>query len=167
MTQVRLPAILTLLAASARADAPLPPPEAIEQCSANGAHCATADPVANRIDVYRKGTPGTPLWSVPGWARVFHVSDSGRHLVTCFGGVNLLPLDYKRDEPMLTFYDRGRLVRSVTLAELVPDLTKLRRTVSHYEWGRCVGFDGPATYSVETVDRGLLRFDATTGQLAK
>ena len=117
--------------------------------------------------MYRKGSEKAPLWSVKGWARAFDVADSGDHLVTCFGGLNLLPLDYKSDWTMLSFHERGRLVRQVSLGELVPYPSKLRRTASHYEWGRCVGFEGARKYSVETVDRGTLLFDVTTGQLAR
>lgn len=117
--------------------------------------------------MYRKDTADRALWTVKGWQRVFDVADSGHHLVACFSGMNLLPLDYRKDWAMLTFCDRGRLVRRVTLGELVPDLSRLQRTASHYQWGRCVGFDGPGTHVVETVDRGVIRFDVATGQLTK
>ena len=88
-------------------------------------------------------------------------------LVTCFRGNEPSTSRLQAGLTLLTFYDRGRLVRRVSLGEGVPDLAKLRRTASHYEWGHCVGFDGPRTYSVETVDRGAIRFDVATGQLTK
>lgn len=156
-----------LLAAVVAADAPLPPPAPVVRCSKNGVYCGKADPKADSIVVYRKDAPEKVLWSVAGWQRAFDVSDSGDSLVACYSGMNLLPLDYEPEWTMLSFYERGRLVRKVSLAELVPDRSKLRRTVSHYEWGRCRGFDGPRSYAVETVDRGLLRFDAATGQPAR
>ena len=36
---------------------------------------------------------------------------------------------------------------------------------SHYQWGQCVGFDAKGRYQVRTADRGLLHFDAGTGNL--
>jgi hypothetical protein len=162
-----LPWLFLVSTTVAMADAPLRPPSVIVRCSTNGLYCARAEPEADRIVVYRKDASQVPLWTVKGWARAFDVADSGTHLVTCYGGLSLLPLDYRRDWTMLSFYDRGRLVRRVSLGELVPDLSKLRRTASHYEWGRCEGFDGAGKYSVETVDRGALRFDVTTGELVR
>jgi hypothetical protein len=158
---------LALVSATVAADAPLPPPAVTTRCSNNGRYCAKADPSADTIVVYEKDNPSAQRWSLKGWERVFDVADSGEHLVTCYGGMNLLPLDYKPDGQMLAFYEHGRLVRKVSVAELVPDATKLRRTASHYEWGRCLGFEGSRTYRVETVDRGVLRFDVTTGLLVR
>ena len=51
-------------------------------------------------------------------------------------------------------------MRKWSLGELVPDLTKLQRTVSHYYWGSFVGFDATGAFRVKTVDRGILRFNA-------
>jgi hypothetical protein len=155
--------ILVLAAATAMADEPLAPASVITRCSPSGRYCATADPKLETVVVYEKGQATAPRWSLKGWQRVFDVADSGEHLVTCYSGMNLLPLDYKPEWNMLAFYERGKLIRTVSVAELIPDLTKLRRTASHYEWGQCMGFDGPNRYRVTTVDRGLLHFDVTTG----
>ena len=40
---------------------------------------------------------------------------------------------------MLTFWKDGKLVRTVTVDELIPDKKILRRTVSHYSWGSISG----------------------------
>ena len=148
------------------ADAPLPPPSEITRCSPGKKFCAVAEPKRNAVVVYRAEDRRTELWAIDQWQRSFDVSDDG-HLVVCYSGLNLLPVDYKPDWIMLKFYERGRLVREWTLRELVPDLSKLQRTASHYRWGQCRGFGSGGLYEVETVDRGNLRFDVRTGSLAR
>jgi hypothetical protein len=161
-----LVAILVLLSPSLTiADTPLPPPALVTRCSANRNHCATADPQADTLTVYEmRGTVRLdPVWSLKGWERDFYLANGGDDMVVCFSGLNLLPLDYKPDWPMLKFYHRGTLVRRVLLRDLILDRSKLQRTVSHYYWGRCRGFGSEGRYEVETVDRGVLRFNVRTG----
>jgi hypothetical protein len=115
--------------------------------------------------VYEGSDRKQERWSVSGWERSFDIADDGDHLVVCYSGLNLLPLDYKPEWTMLRFYRRRELVREWTLRELVPNLAALRRTVSHYHWGACQGFQADGSYQVVTVDRGKLLFDVTTGRL--
>jgi hypothetical protein len=53
------------------------------------------------------------------------------------------------------------------LNELVLDLTTLRRTESHWEWGHYGGVEHGRFYRVHTNDRGALLFDMASGQLVK
>ena len=154
------------LAVAALADAPLPPPAEITRWSPNRRYCAVADPKRDAVVVYGVANgQRTELWAVTPWQRSFDLADDGRHLAVCYSGLNLLPLDYKPEWTMLQFYDQARLVRKWSLRELVPDLGKLTRTASHYQWGQCVGFAADGQYQVRTADRGLLHFDAGTGTL--
>lgn len=117
--------------------------------------------------IYELPPSGEPQkrWSMPGWFRVAHLSNDGSHFVTAYDGANLLALEDRKPETiMLSFYDRGRLVRHVTLGELVPDLTHLKRTESHFAWGHVDGFNAKGFYTVETVDSKTIVFDATTGK---
>jgi hypothetical protein len=156
------------VAVAALADEPLSPPSEVTRCSPNGRYCAVADPRRDAVAIYSVvGGQRTELWAVTPWPRSFDVADDGNHLVICYIGLNLLPLDYQTEDEMLQFYDQGKLVRRWSLRELVPDLGKLKRTASHYEWGNCVGFAADGRYEVRTVDRGLLRFDMGTGRLVK
>ena len=162
---VVLVAVFVGLAARVHPDAPLPPPEIIERCS--GRYCAAADPKANVV-VVRQGTiseRGNELWHVDGWERYFEVSNDGEYLVACYGGGNLLPLKYDAAWPMIRVYRRGKLVRALPLSEVVRDLSKLKRTVSHYDWGSCIGFASDQQYEIETADRGRLRFTLPSGAL--
>jgi hypothetical protein len=159
-------AFLVGVAAGAAADAPLRPPSEEMRWSPNRRFAAVSDPKRDAVTVYRvENGQRTELWSVKPWQRSFDVADDGEHLVACYSGLNLLPVDYRPDETMLQFYARGREVRKWSLQELVPDRGKLRRTASHYHWGMCKGFDAISAYQVETVDRGALRFDIGTGAL--
>ena len=159
--------ILLLAATAATADAPLPPPALVTRCSVDKRHCATADPRADSLTVHEMsdGKRGKRLWSLKGWEREFELANGGEDLVVCYSGMNLLPVDYSPEWPMLKFYHRGELVRQVLLRDLILDVSKLKRTVSHYHWGQCMGFGSGGTFEVETVDRGLLRFSLRTGLL--
>lgn len=151
----------------ARADAPLPPPMKHELCSSSGRFCAVSDPATMETTIYSLAPDGSRQehWVMPGWFRVLYVADDGEHVVTGYNGVNLLPIDYDPEEVLVSFYDRGRLLRSLTLRALVPDLSKLQRTISHVYWGHYLGFDADGYFVVELVDGRTMRFDVTTGEV--
>src|SRR3954468_22555539 len=128
-----------LAAASALADAPLPPPSVVSVCSADQAFCAISDPAANMTAV-RAGRNGSTLWQIPGWHRYLYLSHSGESLVVEFDGGNLLPADASPQSAMLQFYVKGNLVRTVLLREWFPDPSHIQKTVSHLYWGDVEGF---------------------------
>jgi hypothetical protein len=163
-------AIAGILVFVARAfgDAPLSSPSQVQRWSPNRRYVAVADPKKNVITVYHaEGSTRKELWSREGWERAFDVADDGEHLVACYSGLNLLPLNYETNLTMLSFCKCGVVFRTWSVGELIPDLSKLQRTVSHYRWGHCVGFDSTGLYEVQTVDRGRLRFDIRTGEMVK
>jgi hypothetical protein len=177
---------LLVLGATARpaaADEPLEPPVTRKLTSGNRSCWAVTDAKRKVTTAYRAAGKAKPsgdgaagskqtkgkdveIWQIPGWYRVAALSRDCAYLVTGYDGVNLLPVGFDRGTVMLTFYKNGKLLREVRLAELVPDLSKLRRTVSHVEWGRYIGVEKDHYYRVDTNDRGALLFDMTTGQLA-
>lgn len=74
--------------------------------------------------LYRNDGSREPLWVID-WHAAVEVDDDGRHLVRRgpWGG------------PMaVAFYDRGELLRSYDVTELVSDMDKLSYSVSHYIW---------------------------------
>jgi hypothetical protein len=148
-----------------KADAPLPPPEIRTVCSRNGFFCARMDPDLSLTTVFRRRAGGVtePLWSMPGWFREASLSNDGQYLVAGYDGGNLLPLDVRKDQVMLSFFDRGRLIRQVRLNDLVPDVSKLTRTVSHYHWGRFHGLNSEGHLVVELADKQWVLFDPRTG----
>ena len=148
------------------ADTPLPPPEKKEVWSSNKQFCAVMDPRKMTTTVYHLRGLGRREkdWAMYGWFRVASLADDGEHLIVGHAGMNLLPLDIRQDDVMLYFFKEGKLINSVTLGELVERKSSLKRTASHYYWGRCVGLDRRGNYVVETVENRTLVFDVTTGK---
>lgn len=131
-----LAAALLLAAPCVRADAPLPPPGKVVECSISGDVCAESNPATNRTVVRRKG--GQPLWSIGGWHRQFFVSNDGESLVVAHDGLGLVPVDSDLRLEVLRFYAKGKLVRTVRLGDLYADRSELVRTVSHLAWTNAI-----------------------------
>lgn len=164
-----LPVLLLLLGLMARtlaADEPLPAPDYRAVCSQNGFFCALMDPGKKVTTVVRRHAGGISenLWSMPGWFRVAYLSNDGEYLVTGYDGVNLLPLNYRKDQVMLSFYDRGRLIRQVRLNEMITDFSKLEKSASHYQWGNTLGLNESDHLTVELPDKKWMMFDVRTGR---
>ena len=154
------------LAEMCHADSPLPPPERKTIWSANKRFFAVMEPDKQITTVFRT-TPAQPaekVWSMYGWFRVAALTDDGEHLVTGYDGMDLVPLDYDKQQVMLYFFKRGELLNHVTLDQIIRDKSRLRRTVSHYAWGRFVGLDESGRYVIETVEGRRIGFDAATGK---
>jgi hypothetical protein len=148
------------------ADSPLPPPEVKEVWSPNKKFCAVMNPTPMTTTVFRVEDDGkrTKSWAMQGWFRVANLTDDGEHLVVGNGGINLLPLNVTKNEAMIEFFKRGKLISTVTLGELLKDQSNLQRTVSHYAWGNYLGLDEKGHYIVETVEGRKLAFDVPTGK---
>lgn len=170
MRRALLLALLAALLVTARAsvglaDAPLPPPELKTLWSASRAWCAVMEPRAGITTVYRveAGDRRTVSWAMMGWHRVAWLSDDGVHLVVGHPGVNLLPTDARESDVLLYFVERGALVGTVRLGEVVP-LVALKRTASHLLWGSYEGLDAQGRLVLRTVQERVLRFDPSTGR---
>ncbi|MGH2360563.1 MAG: hypothetical protein ACRDGM_08485 [bacterium] len=150
------------------ADEPLPAPQTYTIYSNNKRFQAVLDAQRLVTTIYRvaisKGEPAAKLWEMPGWFRVAALADDGEHLVTGYDGGNLLRMHDTDDETMLTFYRKGSPIRRVPLREIIPDRKVLRRTVSHYLWGSCRGFDAKGRFLVQTVDGREIAYDPMTGR---
>lgn len=156
------------LSALSLADTPLPPPKDYTVYSPQKAFCAEVG-VESGIRVYSfaDGRKQSELWSMKGWYRNIWLADDGKHLVIGYDGMNLIPVDYTADMVMITFVREGTVIREVKLKNLITDFRKLVRTVSHYYWGSFDGFDKSGNFAVTTVENKTVRFDITTGELAK
>ena len=166
---LRIPAFLFLVILfplTVLGDEPLAAPSLKTECSPSGDICAEMDPERGTTVFRQADGNHAVLWKMPGWFRVAFVADDGKHLVTGYDGSNLLA---RRDpnETMLDFWNEGRLLRSVSLKELLPDLNRLEQTVSHWYWGYYVGFDPNGQFVVETVDGKRHLYDVSTGDKAR
>ena len=155
---------LLLFPSAFHADEPLAPPKDYAVRSRNGRFEArvTVSPAETRV--YQLVSPNKLLWHKPGFHRHVFLSDDGRHLVAGYDGYNLIPQNYSPDLVLITFFDRSKTIRRVTLSEIVPDLSRLRRTVSHYAWGGFGKIEKSGQFVVTTVDNRILRFDPATGK---
>lgn len=153
---------------SLRADLPLPPPQDYQVRSANGQYVAkvTVAPPMTTVYAMQEGKE-TQAWSMVGFYRQVFLADDGQHLVIGYNGYNLISTNYSPDMVMVTFVEQGRILRQATLRELLPDLSKLQRTVSHYHWGHTPGINNRGEFVVETVDYRELHFDVRTGNLLR
>jgi hypothetical protein len=102
-----------------------------------------------------------------GWHDNSFLSDDGEYLTVGYVGDNLLDRDFTASLPMLQFYRRGKLIRSVSLGEIIENMKSLRRTASHYAWGYFRGHTALHDVAVDTIEGRRLTFDVTTGVLTK
>lgn len=135
--------------------------------SPDGRFVAELDPSRMETAVYRIDAAGARHyeWSMPGWFARAALANGGRHFVVASDEGGIVRANWHPGDVVLRFYDRGILVRALTLAELVPDPREMIRLETHFYWGRTCGFDASGRYVVETVDH-TWRFAPETGEPA-
>jgi len=150
---------------SARADTPLRPPTTHVATSPNATIAAESDPVTDLTTVYRVAPDGRRerRWAMAGWYRAIYPADDGDHLVLGFDGLNLLPMNATDDFVVVRFVRRGEVIRALTLHDVVPDRSILRRTASHLAWREGEGYDPKGRFVVVTIDGARHPYDVTTG----
>ena len=157
---------LSLTTSLARADEPLPPPTTRNVKSPSGRYVALSQIKPAKTTVYKleKGRK-TQLWEMNGWFRNAFLCDDGRHLIAFYDGANLLNLEYRPDDVMMRFYERGKLLRAVRLNQIIaqPTPDKFRRTVSHYAWLESYGLNARHQFEIRTLRQKTLLFDPKTG----
>jgi hypothetical protein len=158
-------ASLVVAVCAARGDTPLPPPSKVTVTSLSGRIRAISDPKAGtRIEDTKLHKV---LWSLPDWHRSLFVADDGKHLVTEYNGLNLIPTDFSDDLVLFTFWREGRKLREVRVRDFVPNHHILEHTASHYYWGLAHGIDPQGRLKVERADKKIFFFDVTTGNTTK
>lgn len=156
--------VIALLSLPALADEPLPAPQKQTVCSPSRKVCASSDP-QTRVTVVSPRTSRQQAWTIPGWHRWLFVSDDGESVVIGPDGINLLAADVTLAEPVLWFYNRGRLVRTVTLGDLYQRKSQLRRTVSHWAWVNELGINRANQLVAELTDGTTIAFALSTGKV--
>jgi hypothetical protein len=162
MRALRLVAFMAIVAGIARGDTPLPPPSKVTALSPNGAFRAVSEPSRDtRIEDVKQSKV---LWRLPGWHRAMFVANDGKHVVTEYEGLNLIPKDFSRDLVLITFWSAGKNIKEITLGELFPDRTLLQQTVSHYAWGTVEGINSDSSLKVHLIDGRMMYFDTSSGK---
>lgn len=162
--KILLALCLAFSAIPALADTPLPPPKALTTCSPAGTVCAISDP-ATSLTVVSPRAPQQQAWTIPGWHRWLFVSDDGKSVVVGYAGMNLVPRGVTLEEPVLFFYNKGSLVRTVTLGDLYTHKSQMRLTVSHLSWAHIPGINQANQLVVTLADGRTVAFAASTGQV--
>lgn len=157
------PAALFLLMSLAHADTPLPSPQRVNACSQSDAVCAESDPATNRTVIVRK-TNTEVLWSIEGWHRWLFVADDGQSLAVAYDGMNLVPAESDLQLEVLRFYNQGKLVRSIKLADLYSNKSQLTRTASHFAWVRSIHVNRAHQLVLELVSGRSVAFVMNSGE---
>jgi len=151
------------------ADKPLSPPATYSVQSANKKYTVDINYEAKETVVYVNNQDGSrsELWKMPGWFRWVAVSNDGKYVVIPYGGLNLLTLNYKKDEVTLQIASEGKIIHTIKLDQLISDFNSLERTVSHYYWGDYLGFNDKNEYVIETVEKNKFHIGLETGYITR
>ena len=154
----------------AKADEPLPPPADYLILSQNKKFKAFFSVENKTTTVYeiqkiKRREKLSKIWEMPGWFRNTFLSNDGDNLVVAYDGANLLELDYKPEQVMISFYSRGQLLNEVRLNQLIenPVPEKLVKTVSHYQWVSTYGLNSGQVFEVNTISKKRFLFDVKSG----
>ena len=158
--------LLALAVPSADADSPLPPPTETKFPSQNGRFLAVSDPVTSVTTVYELSSPPgirKKRWSMFGWVREAVLADDGEHLLVVTPYLNLIPLDYDKNNPVLLLVHKGELVKTASVIDVVRGESNLTKTTSHYAWGTFLGRDQSGRFRIKTADGSVFFMHLTTG----
>ena len=109
----------------------------------------------------------TPLWSMEGALPSAWLADDGAHLVAGLESPISLPEDYTKDHVLLSFFNRGQVIRHIRLNELITDFSKLQRDGATYRWAKYVELNACGYLAVETIEDKKLLLDVETGDTVR
>jgi hypothetical protein len=136
--------------------------------SRNGKFYALPHPKKAITPVYRVGKPhDTEIYRLPGSEPTTFVSDDGDYAVVGNIGNNLLPADVRPDEPMLRFFYRARLIKTVVLQDLIAHIAAARGSSPRWTWGTYEGFFGAHEFMVDTIEGRRITYNVSTGIIVK
>jgi hypothetical protein len=147
--------LLSIACCCSLADSPLPPPATLRICNRDVTFCAELDPASDAA-IYRIGPKfvAREEYRVPGWHRLSFLSGDGAF----FASEAYLPMRYAAEVPtensvVLRIWRNGQPHMSVTLGQVLRSLSSLQTSVSHFSWGRNLGFRYDGRFEMETVER--------------
>lgn len=161
--------ILFSCVAATLADEPLEKPADKTIFSANRKFCVEMKLKDKKTTAYAISNQGkkqirNKIWEMDGWYYNAALANDGEHLIIGYDKRNLLDLNYKPDQVMLSFYQNGKLFQTVRLNQLIENFSNLPRTASHYAWLKMFGFNENNLYSLTTFENREFLFDPSTGK---
>jgi hypothetical protein len=122
--------------------------------------------------LYKNDGSKDPLWTVDWYKRPVVVADDGVHLVAFgrwayFKEARTKPPDMEAlKREALSFYAKGKLLRTYSIGELVDTPGLLPRSVSHFRWLKSSALlDISRQFEVITHDGNRVLFELSTGKL--
>jgi hypothetical protein len=155
------------------ADEPLPPPQFHTVVSRNCDFEADSDPRTNETIVYNRilhpegyRTRGDVIWKFPRWFRAFLLSNDGSAIVAQIDYLNAVPASVATDDyVLLTFIRTGKLIRAITVRQLLGSHPKMRLTMAgNFVWGHVYDFMASNDLVFVDADSGFFIFEAKTGK---
>jgi hypothetical protein len=121
--------------------------------------------------LYRNDGSDTPIWTVDWYQHegAVELAPDNEHLIRTHASPS-----YDRTDPpssryrrvVLSFFDRGKLLRSYRVDELIADPWLLPHSVSHFQWLDRKAFDeSTMRYTVWTQEGSWFEFDVASGQI--
>jgi hypothetical protein len=154
-------------------DTPRPPPQLHTVISRNFEFEADRDPRANETIVYNRNlhpegyrTRGEVVWKFPRWFRAFLLSSDGSAIVAQTDYLNAVPAKVATDDyVLLTFIRNGKVIREITVSQLLDSHPKMRLTAGgNFVWGRVYEPMAPNDLVLVDADSGFFIFEAKTGK---
>ena len=110
--------------------------------------------------LYRNDGSDEPLWTVDWYAFGVLPNSDGRHLIR-WG-----PWASSTDQLALSFYEDGNEIKRYFIWELVCDETKLKHSVSHFQWlSESAHDEAQGALILITHDDRMYRFQLETGEV--
>lgn len=110
--------------------------------------------------LYRNDGSDEPLWTVDWYAFGVLPNSDGRHLIR-WG-----PWASSTEQLALSFYEDGDEIKRYSIWELVCDETKLKHSVSHFQWlSEFVHDEDEGALIIVTHDDRMYRFQLETGEV--
>jgi hypothetical protein len=122
--------------------------------------------------MYRNDGSAEPLWTVDWYASGVVVSSDGSHLIRYGEWATTAAQDWSTpsgqdlEQPAVSFYANGQLLRTYPAGELIDVPSWLPRSASHFEWLNKASLDDAGLeFSLTTLDGNRFVFDVPTGQI--
>jgi hypothetical protein len=130
----------------------------------------------NVSGLYRNDGSNDPLWTAEWYKSGVKVASDGIHAVghgrpAALGqkgkGDRSITNDDLKQEAV-SFYAKGKLLRQVSIGELVDDPTKLPKSVSHFKWTKLTKLhDDASQFEIITHDRNRILIDLATAKIVE
>lgn len=133
--------LLLAVAIDSRADSPMEPPKVVNFCSENLVYCVHSTPVPARTVVYAKAAPDKILWSLDEYVWKGFLTDDGHAIASCYGGLNLLPMNATLDLVVARILHASGKVEQISLRSGFSSIKQLPPSSSHLEWHGCMGIE--------------------------